>query len=111
MSNVNHTMPKQIGDYNKNQMLSILRERGPTSRVELSRLLGISPTAITRNTSKLLNNGIIRECGAEESYMGRKPILMELCGDFCYVLGADIVGGTLKVALADLMGRIVKYYE
>ena len=108
---VNHSTPKQIGDYNKNQMLSILRERGPTSRVELSRLLGISPTAVTRNTSKLIKKGIIQECGSEQSDMGRKPILIELCGDFCYVLGADIVGGMLKVALADLMGRIVKYYE
>ena len=104
-------MPKHIGDYNKNQMLSILRERGPTSRVELSRLLGISPTAVTRNISQLLNKGIIRECGAEESSIGRKPVLVELCNDFCYVLGADIVGGTLKVALADLMGTIVRYYE
>ena len=108
---MNLNVPKQIGDYNKNKMLSVLRERGPTSRVELSRLLGISPTAITRNTTQLLKNGIIRECGAESSSIGRKPVLMELCGDFCYVLGVDIVGGTLKVALADLMGNMVKYKE
>ena len=108
---MNYSTPKQIGDYNKNQMLSILRERGPTSRVELSQLLGISQTAVTTNTSKLLENGIIRECGAKRSIMGRKPVLIELCGDFCYVLGADIVGGVLKVALADLMGRIVAYSE
>jgi len=104
-------MPKQIGDFNKNQMLSILRERGPTSRVELSRLLGISATAVTRNISQMLKNGIIRECGSEESDMGRKPVLIELCNDFCYLLGADIVGGTLKTAIADMMGTIVKFYE
>jgi len=108
---MNYAVPKQIGDHNKNQMLSILRERGPTSRVELSRLLGLSQTAVTRNISKLLTNGIIRECGAEKTRIGRKPTLIELCGDFCYVLGADIVGGTLKVALADLMGRIINYNE
>lgn len=108
---MNHTMPKQIGDYNKNKMLSILRERGPTTRVELSRLIDLSPTAVTRNTSRMLENGIIRECGAEESSIGRKPTLIELCSEFCYVLGVDIVGGTLKVALADLMGTIVKYCE
>ena len=108
---MNLTMPKQIGDYNKNQMLSILRERGPTSRVELSRILEISPTSVTRNTATLLELGIVRECGSDKSNMGRKPVLVELCSDFCYVLGADIVGGTLKVALADLMGKIVKYYE
>ena len=104
-------MPKQIGDYNKNQMLSILRDQGPTSRVELSRIMEISPTSVTRNTARLLENNIIRECGSMNSDMGRKPVLIELCGDFCYVLGADIVGGTLKVALADLLGKIVKYYE
>lgn len=104
-------MPKQIGDYNKNQMLSILRERGPASRVELSRLMNISATAITKNTVRLLKNNIIRECGAERSSMGRKPVLMELCGDFCYVLGADIVGGSVKAALADLMGTVVEYHE
>ena len=109
LSSVN--MPKQIGDQNKNMMLSILREGGPSSRVELSRLLGISQAAVTRNASSLLKNGIIRECGAKSSQMGRKPVLMELCSDFCYVLGVDMVGGTLKVALADLMGNIVKYHE
>ena len=108
---MNNTMPKQIGDYNKNQILSILRERGQISRVELSQLLGISQTAVTRNVLQLIKIGIIRECGAKHSNMGRKPVLMELCGDFCYVLGADIVGGTLKVALADLKGNIVKLYE
>jgi len=108
---LNYTSPKQIGDYNKNQMLSILRERGPTSRVELSQILEISPTAVTRNTSILLKNNIIRECGSKVSIMGRKPVLIELCGDFCYILGADIVGGTIKVALADLMGKIIIYYE
>jgi predicted ArsR family transcriptional regulator len=87
--------PKQIGDYNKNRLWSILREKGPTSRVELSRLLGISPTAVTRNISRMLTNGVIRECKAEESDMGRKPVPVELCNDFCYILGADIVGGTL----------------
>ena len=108
---MNHTMPKQIGDYNKNQMLSVLRERGPTSRVELSRLLDISAAAVTRSAFRMLKNGIIRECGSEESSMGRKPTLIELCGDFCYVLGVDIVGGTLKAGLADLTGNIVKYGE
>ena len=104
-------MPKHIGDLNKNQVLSILRDEGPTSRVELSRLMGISPTSITRNTAQLIKNGIIREGTSEESEMGRKPVLMELCGDFCYVLAADIVGGTLRVALADFVGKIIKHTE
>ena len=109
---MNHTMPKQIGDFNKNQMLSLLREKGATSRSELSRLLGISTVAISRNTLRLLKNNIIRVCEeAESSDMGRKPIPVELCGDFCYVLGADVVGGTLKAALANFLGEIVEYHE
>jgi predicted NBD/HSP70 family sugar kinase len=59
----------------------------------------------------MLKNGIIRECGAEESDMGRKPVPVELCNDFCYILGADVVGGTLKTALAGLAGTVVKYNE
>ena len=106
-----YATPKQIGDHNKNQMLSILRERGPTSRAELSRLLGISSVAVSRNTAQLLNKGIIRENGAQKSGLGRKPIPVTLCNDFCYVLGADVVGGKLKTALADLMGNIIKYHE
>jgi len=108
---MNHNLPKQIGDYNKSRMMSLLRERGPTTRMALSRHLGISPTAVTRSISSMLNNGIIRECGSEESDMGRKPVLIELCNDFCYILGADIVGGTIKTVLADLMGVIIKYNE
>ena len=104
-------MPKQIGDYNKNQLLSVLRESGATSRVELSRLLDISAPAITRNTARLIENGIVRECGAEESSIGRKPTLIELCDDFCYVIGVDIVGDTLKVALANFMGTTILDFE
>jgi len=104
-------MPKQIGDYNRNQMFTILRERGPTSRVELSRQLDLSPPAVTRNITKMIKKGIIRECGAEESNMGRKPMLIELCDDYCYVLAADIVGDMLKTALASHDGRIVSYSE
>lgn len=105
---MNYSSPKQIGDHNKYQMISFLRERGQISRVELSRLLGISATAVTRNITTLLETGIIRECGAERSTMGRKPVLLELCRDFCYVIGVDVVGGVIKVALADLMGDIVR---
>ncbi|MCL2035379.1 MAG: ROK family transcriptional regulator [Oscillospiraceae bacterium] len=108
---MNNTTPKQIGDYHKKQIISTLREKGPTSRVELSLLLGISPPAITRNTSQMLENGIIRECGTELSAMGRKPVLIELCDDFAYVLGMDIVGSTIKFALADFTGKVVKYDE
>ena len=106
-----YTTPKQIGDYNKNMLLSVLRSGGPTSRVELSRQLELSPTAVTKNTARLLENGIIEECGSEESNMGRKPTLIKLCEDFCYVVGVDIVGGVLKVALANFSGTIVKYSE
>jgi predicted NBD/HSP70 family sugar kinase len=67
--------------------------------------------AVSRNTWRLLKKKIIRECEAESSDMGRKPIPVELRGDFCYVLGVDVVGGTLKVALANLLGEIVKYHE
>jgi predicted NBD/HSP70 family sugar kinase len=50
---------------------------------------------------------MIRECGAELSKMGRKPVLIELCNDFCYVLGIDIIEKNLKVAIADFMGEII----
>ncbi|MCL2880075.1 MAG: ROK family transcriptional regulator [Treponema sp.] len=108
---LNYTMPKQIGNHNKYQILTLLRERGPASRAALSRLLGISPVAVSRNTAQLLHKGIIRECKAENSEMGRKPVPVELCADFCYVLGADMVGGTIKAALANLMGEIINYRE
>jgi predicted NBD/HSP70 family sugar kinase len=55
----------------------------------------------------MLENGMIRECGAELSKMGRKPVLIELCGDFCYVLGIDIIEKTLRVAMADFLGEII----
>jgi len=108
---MNYVMPKQIGDYNRNQMLSLLRENGPTSRAELARLLGISFVAVSRNTLRLLKKKIIREREAESSGNGRRPIPIELNRDFCYVLGVDVVGGSLKVALANLLGEIIKYHE
>lgn len=106
-----YAVPKQIGDHNKNQIIGILREQGHASRIELSRMLGISATAVSRNIAKLLEVGIIRESGSDHAAMGRKPVLLELCADYGYVIGADVVGGSVGVALADLYGRILHYEE
>lgn len=108
---MNYSLPKHIGDYNKNQIISILRENEQATRVELAHLLGISAPAVSRNISKLLKAGIIRECGVDTSAVGRKPVLLELVEDYCYVVAADVVGGSIKVALANLMGEITYYSE
>lgn len=103
--------PKMVGDYNKAKLLSLLRDSGPMSRVELSRKLALSAPAVTNNIAALLQVGMIYEVGTYETEMGRKPVLLEFNEHFRYVVGIDIGALSVRSALADLRGNIITQVE
>jgi glucokinase-like ROK family protein len=75
---------------NRFLVVNCLREKRRLSRVELARELGLTPAAITRITSDLIQEGYIREGGPGNSNRGRKPILLELNTSAAYAIGIDL---------------------
>jgi N-acetylglucosamine repressor len=100
-----------IGNYNKNWILKVLRERGSLSRADLSRILGISKPSISKNVKELLDAHIINEIGQGNNDVGRKSQLLVFNAIKAYVIGVDVGNFKLRIGLADLSGALIDLEE
>lgn len=92
---------------NRSNVLSLIKNEGPLSRVELSERTGLSRPTISAIVEELLAAKLIREVGKGPSSGGRRPILLEFNATAYYIMGALFEGTTLSSIITDLEGRIV----
>jgi predicted NBD/HSP70 family sugar kinase len=78
---------KQLKEQNRISILQVVRNHGPISRAELARILGLSYTACIDLTREYIAKGLIHEKGPGNSSGGRKPMLLEINWDYCYIIG------------------------
>ncbi|MER8187520.1 ROK family transcriptional regulator [Kitasatospora sp. NPDC094015] len=88
-------------------LLERLRTDGPSSRAQLARDTGLSKPTVSAALATLEQAGLAREAGLLAPERGRIAVLYEPDPDAGHVLGIDIGRARLRVALADLTGRIV----
>src|SRR3954466_4328789 len=84
----------------------LLRDRA-VSRAELARSTGLSKQTISEVMRDLERDGWVREDGQIQGSVGRSAVTYALRPDAAFVLGIDLGGTKLHVALADLQGNIV----
>ncbi|WP_207782669.1 ROK family transcriptional regulator [Phytoactinopolyspora limicola] len=77
-----------------------------TSRAELARTLGVSPSTVSLHVQELLESGVVTETGAGESRGGRRPRLLQIRDDGGHVLVADLGGTHARVAVISLASEI-----
>lgn len=97
-----------IREINKSTILKIIREKGPISRADIAKLIGLNPATVTNNVNLLLESGIVVEKGSGDSSGGRKPILLELDACASYVIGVDMGMSKVVTAIINLKGEIIK---
>ncbi|MFI8082208.1 ROK family transcriptional regulator [Kitasatospora sp. NPDC086009] len=88
-------------------LLELLRTGGPSSRAQLARDTGLSKPTVSAALAALEQAGLAREAGRFVPERGRTAVLYEPDPTAGHVLGVDIGRGWLRVAVADLAGRIV----
>jgi len=70
---------ERISLLNKRKILHfMLLSKNPVSRADLSRMLGISFPAISKNVGKLIEQGLLIEKSKGTADLGRKPILLDV---------------------------------
>lgn len=77
----------------QNLILALIHKNTSLSKYELSKLTGLSTTAITSHINQMTNSGLLYESGTGTSSGGRKPTLLSLKGDFGYMIGIDFSAG------------------
>ena len=87
-------------------ILFTIRDHGPISRAEVSRLTLLSQSAVSTLTRELIERGIIREVGTRREELGRPSIMLELRARHSYFAGFSVAGEEARGTVADLAGSV-----
>lgn len=97
---------------NRMQVLKILKQRGPTSRIDIAGTLELTRAAVTIITNEMIEQGIIQEIGeykhvTEKAPRGRKKILIDINHHYKFVIGVTIEEDVVSVGLSTLAGAVL----
>ncbi len=97
---------------NRAQILRVIRECGPISRVDIASSMKITRAAVTIITNEMIEEGVLYEVGEapvslEHLQKGRRKILIDINENFKYALGASISDERITVGLSNVNGKIL----
>lgn len=97
---------------NRMQILKLLRQNGPTSRIDISRSLELTRAAVTIITNEMIENGVLYKKGeatptGKKPSRGRKKILIDIAPNYKFVLGVVVDRGIVSVGLSNLNGEVL----
>jgi predicted NBD/HSP70 family sugar kinase len=97
--------PRPLAD----AVLRMIWENKRMSRAQIAREAGLSRSTVSEIVGEILPLGLIAEIGEGPSRGGRRPIVLEFQDDSCVILGVEMGGAHVAVALTDLRGRVLAW--
>jgi predicted NBD/HSP70 family sugar kinase len=97
--------PRPLAD----AVLRLIWERRRISRAEIAREAGLSRSTVSEIVSELLPTGLVAEVGEGPSRGGRRPIVLAFQDAACVILGVEMGGAHVSVALTDLRGQVLTF--
>ncbi len=97
---------------NRMQILRVIRESGPISRVDVASALEITRAAVTIITNEMIEEGVLVEIGeapvnAEKLQKGRRKILIDINVNSRFALGATVDEREVSIGLTNLNSDIL----
>lgn len=88
-------------------ILEILRRRGPISRPEISKEMGVNVVTISNYIDEFIKHNLVYEKELDISEGGRRPLLLDLNPQAGFVIGVGLNLMNMVGLLVDLKGNIV----
>lgn len=110
LKSANVARSNTIRDINRHIILNHIREKGPISRADISRLTALQRSTVSLIVDELKGIGLIEEIEGESSG-GRPPQLLSLRTGHAVAVGVDLRKRQTIVATSDLAGRILEQEE
>lgn len=88
-------------------VLDLVRSGRASSRADIARHTGLSPSTVAQRVDALLAAGYLREAGEGVSHGGRRPRALEVDPSTGVVLAADLGSHHATFGLFDLAGRLL----
>ncbi|MBN2831116.1 MAG: ROK family protein [Candidatus Omnitrophica bacterium] len=89
------------------EILDILRKRGPISRPEISKDMGINVVTISNYIDDFIKNNLVFEKELDISEGGRRPVLLDLNPQAGFVIGVGLNLTNMVGVLVDLKGNMI----
>ncbi|GMQ57966.1 ROK family transcriptional regulator [Vallitalea sediminicola] len=105
MAGLNH---KDMNSNNKYVLLKDIVTKGPISRIELSKITGLSKMTVTAIINEYIEKDIIWECSEAKSTGGRKRTNLDISNESLLTLGIYIGRDFLQVGVINLKGQILQ---
>src|SRR3954464_10317408 len=99
--------PALLRTLNQGALIQRLRSDGPLSRAQPARDTGMSKPTVSQALAEVESAGLVRPVGPAAPSRGRTALLYEPDPTAGYVVGIDIGRAWIRVAVADLAGRII----
>jgi predicted ArsR family transcriptional regulator len=99
--------PNVSRQLSRRAIFDALLHKGPVSRAELSKLTGLSKQTISEVVDSFEQQALVRPIGRTSGNIGRTAVLYELSPEGGYVLGVDLGGSKLTVAIADISSKVL----
>lgn len=102
-------MSHKMNGYTQAQadMLRFVFNNGKVSRAQLAEALGVSTLTVINGVKKLLEDGVLAECGTLPSERGRRVTLLSVNPELHYFLSVDIGAHSTKLAVVRFDGSII----
>jgi predicted NBD/HSP70 family sugar kinase len=84
-----------------------LLHNGAISRADLSKVTGLSKQTISEVIDAFEQQGLVRPVGRTSGNIGRTAVLYEISPEGGHVLGVDLGGTKLTVAIADISSKVL----
>lgn len=88
-------------------ILEILRRRGPISRPEISKEIGINVVTVSNYIDDFIKHNLVYEKELDVSEGGRRPVLLDLNPQGGYIVGVGLNLMNIVGILVDLKGNII----
>lgn len=98
--------PSLLRAINERSVLELIKTGGTTSRAQIARQSGLSKPTVSLALTGLIDSGLVCEVGKSTGRKGPSAVLYELNPKAGFVVGIDVGRQYLRVALADIAGRI-----
>jgi len=98
---------KALGDANRINILRLIHENSGISRTDLSQMINLSLSAVSRIVKQLIEEDYILETGLGDSSGGRKPVSLMANPRAGYVIGVDFSKTVVNTAVCDFTGEMI----
>jgi N-acetylglucosamine repressor len=95
-----------LKEYNRRQLLSLVRKQEDISYVELTKLSGLAPKSVYEICQGLIEDDFLYESAIGESGGGRKPKMLSIKPNSYFSIGIDIDVNYISAVLMDITGKI-----